>query len=251
MAGYKSSLMLSLDRQNQLRQRYRELNPHWRPATEIFADLVRQQLESGDLILDLGCGRGGLLEQLGHPLECCIGLDPDFKSLREHRLAMEDPPLARVTAHSQAMPFVNQKFRLIFAAWVLEHLADPFVDWKEVGRVLQPGGLFVFITPNRRHPVSRLNLFLGRMKRVQGWLVNRLYGRREVDTFPTYYRSNSTDELYNLAGVSGMKITRLDTIPDPTYLAFSNPLFKLSGWLESRLSADRHIHLVGVAEKMK
>lgn len=241
--------MLSLDRQNQLRRRFRESNPHWRPATEIFADLVRQQLKPGDLILDLGCGRGGLLEQLGHPLESCIGLDPDFSSLQEHRLAMEDPPLTRVNAHSRAIPFLNQKFQLVFAAWVLEHLADPTVDWQHIGRVLQPGGYFVFITPNKRHPISRLNLLLGRMKRVQGWLVKRSYGRREADTFPTYYRSNSPDELNSLAAASGMRITRLDIVPDPTYLAFNDPLFRFSGWLENRLPPDRHIHLVGVAKK--
>ena len=50
--------MLSLERQNELREAYRRANPGWRPATEVYADLVRGRLSGQARLLDLGCGRG-------------------------------------------------------------------------------------------------------------------------------------------------------------------------------------------------
>ncbi|MFW6098202.1 MAG: methionine biosynthesis protein MetW, partial [Chloroflexota bacterium] len=84
--------MLPLDRQNTLREQYRRRHPQWRPATEVYAELVRQNLRPDSRVLDLGCGRGGLVEQLEHPLRLIAGVDPDHRSLREHRLPL---PCAR------------------------------------------------------------------------------------------------------------------------------------------------------------
>ena len=78
--------MLSLDKQNAWREQYRASHPGWQPATELYANLVRQQLTPAARVLDIGCGRGGLVEQLGHPLAQVVGIDPDWLSLREHRL---------------------------------------------------------------------------------------------------------------------------------------------------------------------
>ena len=82
--------MLSLDRQNELRQQYQQQNPDWRPATEIYANLVREWLRPSALVLDIGCGRGGLVEQLEHPLSQTVGIDPDWQSLVEHRFEFDE-----------------------------------------------------------------------------------------------------------------------------------------------------------------
>lgn len=171
--------MLSLDRQNALREQWRPANPGWRPATEVYADLVRSHLRPDSRLLDVGCGRGGLVEQLAHPLTQIVGVDPDWLSLKEHRLG-----LPRAAAISQALPFAPHSFDLIFASWVLEHLAHPQADLTEIARVLKPGGVFVFITPNRRHPLVGMNRWLARFARLQDKLVETLYGRAAADTFP-------------------------------------------------------------------
>lgn len=233
--------MISLDRQNQLREQYRHSHPRWQPATEVFAGLVRDNLQFDSRVLDLGCGRGGLVEQLEHPLALVIGVDPDLLSLCEHRLE-----LPRAQAISFHLPFAAQTFDLIFASWLLEHLARPQDDLAEIARVLRPGGAFVFITPNARHPLALLNRLLGRLGALQGRLVKRLYGRSAADTFPTYYRANSRPALARLATQSGLQLERLQPIPDPTYLAFTPILFRAAQALERRLPPGRHLHLVGV-----
>jgi ubiquinone/menaquinone biosynthesis C-methylase UbiE len=143
--------MLSLEKQNQLREQYRQLRPNWHPATEVYAQLVKHYVKTNSRVLDLGCGRGGLVEQLAQPLEQLVGIDPDWQSLRAHRLS-----LPRVVGISGRLPFAAASFDLIFASWLLEHLENPAQDLAEISRVLRPGGVFVFITPNARHPLGVL-----------------------------------------------------------------------------------------------
>ncbi|HSG14812.1 MAG TPA: class I SAM-dependent methyltransferase [Anaerolineae bacterium] len=242
--------MLSLDRQNELREAYRRANPGWRPATEVFANWVRSNLRPESRILDLGCGRGGLVEQLDHSLDQVAGLDPDFLSLREHRLAGAQPPMTRVNGASLRLPFAAGSFDLVFASWVLEHLAEPAIDLCQIGRVLRPGGVFIFITPNKGHPLIGFNRLVGRIGGLQDRLVERLYGRASADTYPAYYRANDPAAIGRLANDGGMELVELKAIPDPTYLALQPALFRLASLLEQRLPAGKAIHLVGLARRI-
>lgn len=242
--------MLSLEKQNELREAYREAHPGWRPATEVFAAWVRDAIKPASRVLDLGCGRGGLVEQLEHPLQQICGLDPDYRSLREHRLAFADPPLARVNGVSQRLPFAANSFDIAYASWVLEHMAQPALDFEELHRVLRPGGLFVFITPNKRHPLINLNQIASRIGGLQDRLVEGLYGRAAADTYSAYYRANTLDQINGLARASGLALERIIAVPDPTYLAFRPLLFRLASRVEAWLPADRAIHLVGVLQKL-
>lgn len=233
--------MLSLEKQNSFREAYCLLNPGWQPATEVYASMVRERLRPDSRVLDLGCGRGGLVEQLDHPLNQVVGIDPDWLSLAEHRL-----PLPRTQGFSYALPFADGVFDVVFCSWLLEHLARPGLDFAEIMRVTRPGGAFIFITPNKRHPLSWLNAALGQLGRWQGWLVQHLYGRASDDTFPTYYHANSHSDLTKLAAQSNSSLDQLHPIPDPTYLAFTPLLFRLFCTLEKAIPSNRKLHLVGL-----
>jgi SAM-dependent methyltransferase len=237
--------VLSLDKQNALREQYRREQPDWQPATEVYAALVHQAIRPTARVLDLGCGRGGLVEQLEHPLRQVVGVDPDLASLRQHRL----PALPRAAAWSDALPFVASSFDVVFASWLLEHLAHPSLTLGQISQVLRPGGRFIFITPNAGHPLAWLNRWLGRFARLQGALVQRLYGRSGGDTFPTYYRANRPAALRRLAGQHNLRLAELHTVADPTYLAFTPALFRLMCRLERRIPAERRLHLVGVLQR--
>jgi SAM-dependent methyltransferase len=237
--------MLSLERQNAWRKRYRAERPGWRPATELYADLVREYLPPDGCLLDIGCGRGGLVEQLGHPPELIVGVDPDYDSLCEHRLG-----IPRAVAFSDHLPLANDQFDTAVASWVLEHLPDPAADFREIGRVLRPGGRFLFITPNKRHPLIGLNRGLAKFRFAQERLVSGFYGRAAADTFPAYYRANTAVDLQRLTAQAGLTLTSLHIVADPTYLLFHPALFRpLRRW-EEWLEKERGVHLVGVSEKV-
>jgi SAM-dependent methyltransferase len=119
----------------------------------------------------------------------------------------------------------------------------------EISRVLLPGGVFIFVTPNAQHPLTGANRVLGRVGRLQGQLVSFIYNRAEEDTFPTAYKANSRSVLSELAQSAGLLVGKLVYINDPTYLAFSSFLFRLSSLIDEKLPEHRRVHIVGLLQK--
>lgn len=236
-------MSLSLEKQNAYRQRYAQLTLGWQPATEVYAFLIRQYLQMGMHVLDVGCGRGGVLEQLGAAASYPIGLDPDWQSLAEHRL----PDLPRFAATADHLPLENACLDMVLSSWVLEHLPDPEHTFQETARVLKTGGYFLFITPNATSPAAMLNRLLGPL---QHRLVPKLYGREEVDTFQVMYRANTQRQLTQLAKNAGFEVVALRSIKDPTYFAFHPVLFRLSVWWSRIAPLGMAEHLVGVYRKI-
>lgn len=231
--------MLNLDRQNVYRAQYGRQRPGWQPATSVYERMIREQLRPDSRVLDLGCGRGGVLEQLGSAVDRPVGIDPDLESLREHRITS----LPRAQAAADELPFADQTIDLVVCSWVLEHLTTPDRVASEVSRILKPGGAWIVLTPNARAIVTWINRTL---KPVQHQLVARLYGRAETDTFPIQYRANTPRALGELADRSGLKLDTLYQIEDPTYLAFHPVLYALSVRL-ARITPP--VHLVAVMRK--
>lgn len=236
--------MLPLARQNALRAQYQSKHPDWRPATFVYEQAIRCCLASGMRVLDLGCGRGGVLEQLGETVTYPVGLDPDFGSLRGHRAHR----LPRAVGLASALPFAAQSFDLVLCSWVLEHIAEPTRAFREVQRVLKPGGYFIFLSPNAANPLAVLIRLL---RPLQEALVTRLYARQETDTFPPVYRANTRRKLARLMGNVGLQLEALHTIQDPTYLAFTPLLYHVAAGLSICTPRSMRVHLVGVGQCLK
>jgi SAM-dependent methyltransferase len=230
--------VLSLDRQERYRRRYAEMRPGWQPSSHVYQALVAAHLDSRMRVLDLGCGRGGVMERLHWRAGLVAGLDPDIGSLREHRA----PALASACGLAEDLPYADHAFDLVCCSWVLEHLTEPERAFAEVARVLRPGGCFVFLTPNVRHPLLMFNRALSW---TRGRLVDWVYGRSETDIFPAFYRANTAAQIELLARGAGMERISLRFIDDPTYLAFSNLMFRLACLLARITPRGMGVHLVG------
>jgi ubiquinone/menaquinone biosynthesis C-methylase UbiE len=234
--------MLPLDKQNALRSRYQQRHPDWQPATVVYEQTIRRHLAPGMRLLDLGCGRGGVLEQLGEAVTCPVGLDPDFASLRAHRM----PHLPRAVGLASAPPFNTASFDLVACSWVLEHIAEPARAFSEIRRILKPGGRFIFLSPNATNPLATMIRLLQPLQEI---LVARLYARHEIDTFPPVYRANTQRTLTRLMGDVGLQLEMLHHIQDPTYLAFTPLLYHVAAWLSTRTPRGLRVHLVGVGKR--
>ncbi len=230
--------MLSLEQQEAYRRRYAQARPGWRPSTHVYQDLVAERLNPTTRTLDLGCGRGGVMERLHAHAGLVAGLDPDSRSLEDHRASS----LVLTCGLAEALPFADASFEVVCCSWVLEHLADPAAVFREVARVLRKGGSFIFITPNSLHPLVALNRVL---QRVRAHDAFRLYGRAEVDAFPVFYRANTAPRIRRLSDAAGLECKPVRLIGDPTYLAFSEPLFRLGCLLERLTPPAMRTHLVG------
>jgi SAM-dependent methyltransferase len=96
-------------------------------------------------VLDVGCGDGHF-GSVAFEAPTTVGLDPSLVSLRE--ASHFDAYHWLVAAGGERMPFADQTFASAFSNSVLEHIPPLQAVLNEVGRVVRPGGKFVFTVPN-------------------------------------------------------------------------------------------------------
>jgi ubiquinone/menaquinone biosynthesis C-methylase UbiE len=174
----------------------------------VLTDLVRPNLTW----LDLGCGHQILPEwrpkaekELVRRSGTIVGVDYDLPSLQKHRSIS-----LRVRGDITHLPFRDASFDLVTANMVVEHLDDPASQFVEVSRILKPGGVFLFHTPNAHGYFSVLRRLVP--DRVAKRLAEVLDGRSAEDVFPVRRRANTTRIIGNLAQAAGLEVTRTKMI---------------------------------------
>ena len=233
--------ILPLTVQNAYRERYRALRPGWSSSGDQLEAMVRSHATPSSRVLDLGCGRGGVVELVWRDVKLAAGLDPDVPSLSEHRA----PGMPTVRGVGEHIPFGGETFDLVVCVWVLEHLRDPAQALREVRRVLRSGGHFIFVTPNVRNPLVLANRIGKALPSLQRRLVPRIYGRAEADTFPVQYRANTVTAIRSLARGAGLEVFDLRIVPDPTYLAVNSLMFQAAVMSEWVMPKGWGVHLLG------
>jgi len=107
----------------------------------------------GQVILDIGCGRGETLRECGVKSEA-IGID--YSDAAIYFARRHGQPLVKATALH--LPFVNGAFNSVLFLEVVEHLPMGDVErcFNEIHRVLNVGGIVVVETPLVDFPLDRI-----------------------------------------------------------------------------------------------
>jgi SAM-dependent methyltransferase len=100
------------------------------------------------LILEVGCGEGELAARLQE--ELAVDVTAVDQSTRMVELTRERGVNALV-ADVQELPFDDEAFDAVVAAWMLYHVADIDRALAEISRVLRPGGRLVAVTNRADH----------------------------------------------------------------------------------------------------
>jgi len=177
-----------------------------------YGQVLAKQLEKRPRWLDLGCGHQFLPRWAWKPdpaifssLPRLVGVDGDFESLRQHP-GLKD----KVSSDILSLPFKDESFDLITANMVVEHVLHPEQMLREVRRVLAPGGVFLFHTPNRASPLVTLAAcFPERLKRS---LVGYLEDRCEADIYPTAYEMNTVRAIRQRSAEAGFHIESCELV---------------------------------------
>lgn len=190
----------------------------------LYEDVLRLHVKPNMKWLDLGCGSHLLppwrSEEEKHLVERCkmiVGLDYDLRSLREHKNIF-----LKVRGDITSLPFRDKLFDLVTANMVVEHLASPDIQFLEVGRILKPGGLFIFHTPNVLSYITVMRRLVPNV--LKGKLAHLFEGREEADVFETYYSANSRKRIHHLAQTTGFDVVEMKGIVSDALFVIIPPL---------------------------
>ena len=129
----------------------------------------------------------------------------------------------------------DESVDIIMARSVMEHVADPTAVYREMSRVLKPGGYFVFVTAN----LWDYSALIARVipNRFHPWIVARTEGRQEHDVFPIQYKTNTRSAVSKYAREAGFKVESFRYLGQyPSYLLFNGLLFFVGTLYEKLIS---------------
>ena len=184
----------------------------------------------GIRILDIGCGGGLLCEPLARLGAAMVGADPSLRNIEAAKLHAQSNMLAidyRVTA-AEALADAGERFDVVLAMEVVEHVADVGLFVRRCGEMVKPGGLMIAATLNRT--LKSFALAIVGAEYVLRWLPR---GTHQWDKFVT------PNELE-------AAMTRADLAVTNETGVIYNPLS--DQW---RLSSDMDVNYMLAAEKAR
>jgi 2-polyprenyl-3-methyl-5-hydroxy-6-metoxy-1,4-benzoquinol methylase len=242
-----SQLTPQEQRQIDYKTKYHLLHPVWDETMVWLSHELGKRLKKNAVVLDAGCGNGSyLIDENRTKIAWAVGVDISADFVKKN-IGLDQIKISNL----EKLPFADESFDVVVSLWVLEHLEHPDQVLSEVNRVLKPGGVFLFATPNKNFLPLFAVKALEKLK-LNHVLNKKLFGRDEADIFQTYYRANTVSEVQKLAK-SKFKIQTLKYNFDPSYLSFNPATFVLSNGFHKIASLSRATvtfpHIVGILEK--
>ncbi len=175
--------------------------------------------------LDIGCGEGALLEELGYQ---GFGVD-----LNAERLALaQDKHLNVMMGDGTRLPFEDNQFDTVISMEVLEHVPDMRLMMEDVYRVLNDGGCWIISVPN---VTLRSRYEMWREKRPYYCDADEHY--REITPVEIHgfeHRFMLTQDFKDMFKHAGFEVTRQDGV---RYI-FPQWLSRLP-WLQNLLESPK------------
>lgn len=226
------------------KRKFKVAHPEWDDSMVLLTKLVEQYMPKRPSVLDAGCGHGNfVVDELKEKLGRVVGVDATAEDAANNTSIDE-----LVVANLERLPFENNSFDLAVSLWVLEHIQNPQAVFKEIARVLQPGGLFAFVTPNSRNFLIRLRKFMSHEFAEK--LVLKLYGREHHHTFDVFYRANSVNMLQSLAKAHGFEPVVLQENFDPSYTSFGAISYFITQLTYKIPVSFFRTHIIGIFKKV-
>lgn len=123
--------------------RLESVHPWFAAKRKFLAYYLDRYLLPPAKVLDIGCGTGAIMEELGRLGYDIFGIDPSAEAL--NYCCQKSLAVAAATAEKTEQP--DSSFDGVIALDVLEHLPDDQAGLREMLRILKPGGTAIITVP--------------------------------------------------------------------------------------------------------
>jgi SAM-dependent methyltransferase len=192
---------------------------------EQILPLVAAHLTGSSRALDVGCGEGQVARLIARlpGVSTVVAVDPTWAQVQV--AVRRDGGVAIGRAEAAALPFVSGAFDAVVACLVFEHIEAMEAAVAEVGRVLAPGGRFLFLL---NHPLLQTP--------GSGWIDDTILEEQYWRIGPYLVEDHSLEEVakdvwipfihrplsryVNAMAAAGLYVTRMEEpAPPPGFLA--------------------------------
>jgi 2-polyprenyl-3-methyl-5-hydroxy-6-metoxy-1,4-benzoquinol methylase len=163
-------------------------------------------------ILELGCATGHMSRALRDRGCRIVGIDIDATMATNAAASCERVIVGDIELLDWAAELGDDRFDVIIAADVLEHLKDPLATLLQVKTYLQPDGYMVVSMPNVAHGSVRLALLSGRFPYAEVGLLDRGHLR--------FYTRDTMEELFEDAGLAIRHLERQEMMIEASEVAY-------------------------------
>ncbi|MBL7005098.1 MAG: class I SAM-dependent methyltransferase [Gammaproteobacteria bacterium] len=127
---------------------FESINEYVLHLIHTYAYFQSSQISENKTVLDLGCNTGYGTEILSRSAKKITGVDVSEQAILKAKERYNHPTLEFQQIDGKHLPFEDNQFDLIVSFQVIEHIVDHYLYINELKRVLSPGGIVIFTTPN-------------------------------------------------------------------------------------------------------
>lgn len=144
--------------------------------SQLASFLLKTARAGSGRLLDIGSGRGDLAQALR-----ALGVEVEIADINPEasQLAGSEFIFRQITKDG-TIAVQNERYETVLLKSVIEHLHDPYPILGEIGRILQPNGKLIVMTPSWRHNVT---VFYDAVGHVQPYTVRSLRLSLEIAGF--------------------------------------------------------------------
>lgn len=186
----------------------------------------------GSSVLEVGCGTGRFLPFMAEKGCNITGIDISEEMLKVARRRVDQSEHKKITLlqnDADEIPFRDHSFDIIYSILVINLIPDFKTAFREINRVIKPGGLFIFSVP-----------FLDSIYFPAGLYVNSR--GKTVGANESGYRYShwfGCKELHKSLGAAGFSIDRIKG--QPPYVQMIDNVKSLDSGLGMMLSKSIYI----------
>lgn len=141
----------------------------------------RFNMNKGQRLIDIGCGRGEFLYNFKELGLIVNGIDCEEYSSN----FLKDIEIRYIDLEKASIPFDDETFDIVFSKSMIEHMHDPSNFLHEVHRILKTGGIAIIMTPDW---MSNMKIYFDDYTHRTPFTINsmrdalKMFGFRNVNT---------------------------------------------------------------------